>query len=79
MGLSKNWEKCKDLIEKYKEKKFKEFEKRSLMIQVQKIINEDELAGLISRVFVYVGIMNNFRNIIDLDIVEEVIEKDFLT
>ena len=49
------------------------------MIQVQKIINEDELAGLISRVFVYVGIMNNFRNIIDLDIVEEVIEKDFLT
>ena len=78
MGMAKHWDECKELIEKYKEKKFEEFEKRTLMIHAQKLVSQDQLASLIARIFIYVGIMNNFRNVIDLDIIEEVIEKDFL-
>ena len=38
----------------------------------------DDLANLVTKVFVYVGIMNNFRNEIDSEAIEEVIENDFL-
>ena len=78
MGMVKHWDECKDLIEKYNERKFEEFEKRTIMIHTQKLVSQDQLASMIAKIFVYVGIMNNFRNTIDLDIIEEVIEKDFL-
>ena len=78
MGMAKNWERCKKLIEKYNKMKSEDFEKRSLLIQLQKVVSQDDLSTLISKVFVYIGIMNNFRNIVDLDAIEEVIENDFL-
>ena len=78
MGMVKHWDECKDLIEKYNERKFEEFEKRTIMIHTQKLVSQDQLASMIAKIFVYVGIMNNFRNTIDLDIIEEVIEKDLL-
>ena len=78
MGMVKHWDECRDLIEKYNERKFEEFEKRTIMIHTQKLVSQDQLASMIAKIFVYVGIMNNFRNTIDLDIIEEVIEKDFL-
>lgn len=79
LALGKNWEEnCKEMIEKYKKKDFGCFNKRSLMIQIQKLVNKEELSVVITKLFAYVVIMNNFRNEIDLDIIEEVIEKDFL-
>ena len=78
IGMAKNWDKCKEMIDKYNKNRFEDFEKRSLMIQIQKLTSQDDLANLVTKVFVYVGIMNNFRNEIDSEAIEEVIENDFL-
>ena len=77
-SMAKNWNKCMDFITAFNSKHYELFQKRSLTLQVQKIFNEDELGSLIAKMFTYVGIMNNFRDILDLDSVEHVIENDFL-
>jgi len=77
-SMAKNWNKCMDFITAFNSKHYELFQKRSLTLQVQKILNEDELGSLIAKMFTYVGIMNNFRDILDLDSVEHVIENDFL-
>ena len=78
-SIAKNWNKCMDYINQFNSKHYELFQKRSLTLQVQKIINEDELGSLIAKMFTYVAIMNNFRDVMDLDIVEKVIENDFLS
>ena len=78
-SMAKNWNKCMDFLTAFHSKHYELFQKRSLTLQVQKIINEDELGTLISKMFTYVAIMNNFRDILDLDSVEHVIENDFLS
>ena len=78
-SFAKNWNKCMDFVNQFNSRHFELFQKRSLTLQVQKIINEDELGSLIAKMFTYVAIMNNFRDILDLDSVEKVIENDFLT
>ena len=77
--MAKNWNKCMDFVNQFNSKHYDLFQKRSLTLQVQKIINEDELGSLIAKMFTYVAIMNNFRDILDLDSVEKVIENDFLS
>ena len=78
-SIAKNWNKCMDFVNQFNSKNYELFQKRSLTLQVQKIMNEDELGSLIAKMFTYVAIMNNFRDVLDLDIVEKVIENDFLS
>ena len=78
-SMAKNWNKCLDFLTDFNSRHFELFQKRSLTLQVQKILNEDELGSLIAKMFTYVAIMNNFRDILDLDSVEHVIENDFLS
>ena len=78
-SMAKNWNKCMDFLMDFNSRHYELFQKRSLTLQVQKIINEDELGSLIAKMFTYVAIMNNFRDILDLDSVEHVIENDFLS
>ena len=78
-SIAKNWNKCMDFVNAFNSRHYELFQKRSLTLQVQKIINEDELGSLIAKMFTYVAIMNNFRDILDLDTVEKVIENDFLS
>ena len=78
-SMAKNWNKCMDFLTAFNSRHYELFQKRSLTLQVQKIINEDELGSLIAKMFTYVAIMNNFRDILDLDSVEHVIENDFLS
>ena len=78
-SIAKNWNKCMDFVNAFNSKHYELFQKRSLTLQVQKIINEDELGSLIAKMFTYIAIMNNFRDILDLDTVEKVIENDFLS
>ena len=77
-SMAKNWNKCLDYLTAFNSRHYELFQKRSLTLQIQKIINEDELGSLIAKMFTYVAIMNNFRDILDLDSVERVIENDFL-
>ncbi len=77
-SIAKNWNKCMDFVNQFNSRNYELFQKRSLTLQVQKIINEDELGSLIAKMFTYVAIMNNFRDVLDLDTVEKVIENDFL-
>ena len=78
-SMAKNWNKCMDFVNNFNSNHYELFQKRSLTLQVQKIINEDELGSLIAKMFTYVAIMNNFRDVLDLDTVEKVIEQDFLS
>ena len=78
-SMAKNWNKCLDFLTDFNSRHYELFQKRSLTLQVQKIINEDELGSLIAKMFTYVAIMNNFRDILDLDSIEHVIENDFLS
>ena len=78
-SMARNWNKCLDFLTAFNSKNYELFQKRSLTLQIQKILNEDELGSLISKMFTYVAIMNNFRDILDLDSVEHVIENDFLS
>jgi hypothetical protein len=78
-SIAKNWNKCMDFVNQFNSKHYELFQKRSLTLQVHKIINEDELGSLIARMFTYVAIMNNFRDVLDLDSIEKVIENDFLS
>ena len=78
-SIAKNWNKCLDFVNQFNSKNYELFQKRSLTLQVQRIINEDELGCLIAKMFTYVAIMNNFRDVLDLDTVEKVIENDFLS
>ena len=78
-SIAKNWNKCMDFVNQFNSKNYELFQKRSLTLQLQKIMNEDELGSLIAKMFTYVAIMNNFRDVLDLDAIEKVIENDFLS
>ena len=78
-SIAKNWNKCMDFVNQFHSKNYELFQKRSLTLQVHQIINEDELGSLIAKMFTYVAIMNNFRDVLDLDSIEKVIENDFLS
>ena len=78
-SMAKNWNKCVEFIDAFNSRNYELFQKRSLTLQVQKIIDEDELGSLIAKMFTYVAIMNNFSDVLDLNSIEKVIENDFLS